>query len=89
MSTCLDITPTQRYIAEDYILGQEGEDIVLEIGDSDRFIVQALLNASAFFILILKMIGEEYKIELLNKKLETMEALLQECKDKNHKSSLI
>lgn len=75
--------------AEDYILGQEGKDVVLEVGDSDRFIVQVLLNASAFFIFILKMIGEEYKIESLNKKLETMEVLLQQCKDKNHRSSLI
>jgi hypothetical protein len=50
--------------ANDYVLGRDGNNVVIEIGTSPQLVREVLPTASIFFVDILSIVNEEYKMNL-------------------------
>ena len=49
-------------MANDYVLGREGDNVVVEVGTSETMVVEALHTARVFFISMLDITNDEYKL---------------------------
>lgn len=50
--------------ANDYVLGREGDNVVIEIGASPQLVREVLPTASMFFVDMLSIVNDEYKMRL-------------------------
>ena len=53
--------------ANDYVLGREGDNVVIEIGASPQLIREVLPTASIFFVDMLSIVNDEYEMKLDDK----------------------